>query len=240
MRLITRGGLDWTHRYGDLGEAFRALPCREAVIDGEIVVLDAGGVSRFALLQDALSRGARQRARLLRLRPACGWTAGTCAAVPLDAAQGAAGAAARRGDRALGDPVQRPRRGAAARPSTSRSSRMGLEGVVSKRASAPYQSGPVEDLDQGQGEAVRRLRHRRLHRVGRRRAGSARWRSASGSTASSSIAARSGPASTRRRCADLLARLRAARGPELAHRRARRRTSAGCGRCCRRGSSIPT
>ena len=59
VRLVTRGGLDWTHRYGDLAEAFRALPCREAVVDGEIVVQDEGGVSRFALLQDALSRGAR-------------------------------------------------------------------------------------------------------------------------------------------------------------------------------------
>ena len=28
-RLITRAGLDWTHRYGDLADAFRALPCRQ-------------------------------------------------------------------------------------------------------------------------------------------------------------------------------------------------------------------
>jgi ATP-dependent DNA ligase len=39
VRLITRSGLDWTHRYGDLGAAFAALPCWDAVIDGEIVVL---------------------------------------------------------------------------------------------------------------------------------------------------------------------------------------------------------
>ena len=57
---MTRSGLDWTHRYGDLADAFRGLPCREAVVDGEIVVLDDTGVSRFALLQDALSRGARR------------------------------------------------------------------------------------------------------------------------------------------------------------------------------------
>ena len=29
VRLITRAGLDWTHRYGDLADAFRALPCRQ-------------------------------------------------------------------------------------------------------------------------------------------------------------------------------------------------------------------
>ncbi|RUV63072.1 ATP-dependent DNA ligase, partial [Mesorhizobium sp. M5C.F.Ca.IN.020.29.1.1] len=33
VRLITRAGLDWTRRYGDLPHAFARLPCREAVID---------------------------------------------------------------------------------------------------------------------------------------------------------------------------------------------------------------
>jgi DNA ligase D len=56
-RLVTRGGLDWTRRYGDLPQAFASLPCRNAIIDGEIVVLDRQGVSRFGLLQEALSAG---------------------------------------------------------------------------------------------------------------------------------------------------------------------------------------
>lgn len=58
VRLITRGGLDWTRRYGDLPDAFAELNCREAVIDGEIVVLDDKGISRFGMLQDALGEGA--------------------------------------------------------------------------------------------------------------------------------------------------------------------------------------
>ena len=58
VRLITRGGLDWTKRYGDLPDAFADLNCREAVIDGEIVVLDDKGISRFGMLQDALATGA--------------------------------------------------------------------------------------------------------------------------------------------------------------------------------------
>ncbi|EAR51244.1 hypothetical protein OG2516_14556 [Oceanicola granulosus HTCC2516] len=61
VRLITRGGLDWTHRYGTLPDAFAALPCKGAVLDGEIAVLDAQGVSRFALLQEALSEGPGER-----------------------------------------------------------------------------------------------------------------------------------------------------------------------------------
>lgn len=58
-RLLTRSGLDWTHRYGDLAAAFGKLKCRNAVIDGEIVVLDEKGISRFALLQEALGNGAQ-------------------------------------------------------------------------------------------------------------------------------------------------------------------------------------
>ena len=57
-RLVTRGGLDWTRRYGDLPHAFTSLGLRQAVIDGEIVVLDGKGISHFSLLQNALSEGA--------------------------------------------------------------------------------------------------------------------------------------------------------------------------------------
>jgi DNA ligase D-like protein (predicted 3'-phosphoesterase) len=57
VRLITRAGLDWTHRYGLLPQAFSQLPCKSAILDGEIVVLDDRGISRFTLLQEALSEG---------------------------------------------------------------------------------------------------------------------------------------------------------------------------------------
>ena len=100
-------------------------------------------------------------------------------------------------------------------------SELGLEGIVSKRADAPYQSGALEDLAQGQGAASRRLRHRRLHGVGRRRGACGARRSANGSTASCSIAARSAPASTPRRSRDLLARLRAAATTGATHARRR-------------------
>lgn len=139
VRLITRGGLDWTHRYGDLADAFRALPCREAIVDGEIVVLDDKGVSRFARLQDALSRGAKTELvffafDLLRLD---GWT---LTGAPLEKRKallaqllaGATGRSAiqysdhvRGGGRAFYDQV----------------SALGLEGVVSKRAGAVYRPG---------------------------------------------------------------------------------------------------
>ena len=73
---------------------------------------------------------------------------------------------------------------------------------------------PLEDLDQGQGAADRRLRRSPASPARRRTAGSARWRSPSGSTASSSTAARSAPASTPPPSPTLLARLEPLAGGE--------------------------
>ena len=51
--LKTRAGLDWTHRFPVLAEAAGALP--DAVIDGEVVALDQHGTPDFAALQGALA-----------------------------------------------------------------------------------------------------------------------------------------------------------------------------------------
>jgi len=56
-RLITRNGLDWTHRYRGLGKAFEKLACKSAILDGEVVVSDARGVSSLNLLEAALDEG---------------------------------------------------------------------------------------------------------------------------------------------------------------------------------------
>ncbi|TIL55126.1 MAG: ATP-dependent DNA ligase, partial [Mesorhizobium sp.] len=56
VRLLTRAGLDWTSKFdGPVTAALAGLKCREAVIDGEIIVLADSGVSSFALLQADLS-----------------------------------------------------------------------------------------------------------------------------------------------------------------------------------------
>jgi len=57
VRLLTRNGHDWTARYGTLADAFGALPGTSAAIDGEVVVLDDRGISRFGDLQKALANG---------------------------------------------------------------------------------------------------------------------------------------------------------------------------------------
>lgn len=55
VRMLTRNGHDWTARFFPIATALRGLPCREAILDGEVVVLDTSGASDFAALQDALS-----------------------------------------------------------------------------------------------------------------------------------------------------------------------------------------
>ncbi len=60
-RLFTRNGHDWTDRYQPIASAFAAVPCKSAMIDGEIGVQDANGVMRLSEIQEALSDGATER-----------------------------------------------------------------------------------------------------------------------------------------------------------------------------------
>src|SRR5262249_40199653 len=53
----TRNGHDWTARYHALAKAFEKLPCKSALIDGEVVVQDARGHTSINLLEQALSDG---------------------------------------------------------------------------------------------------------------------------------------------------------------------------------------
>jgi bifunctional non-homologous end joining protein LigD len=51
-RLLTRNGHDWTSRYPFIARALSGLTVGSAVLDGELVALDAEGRSRFSLLAD--------------------------------------------------------------------------------------------------------------------------------------------------------------------------------------------
>jgi DNA ligase D len=57
VRLITRNGHDWTARYGSLARPFAKLACQNAIIDGEVVVQDPRGVTSLDLLERALADG---------------------------------------------------------------------------------------------------------------------------------------------------------------------------------------
>jgi bifunctional non-homologous end joining protein LigD len=53
-RILNRHGQDWTERFARLAREAATLPVAEAVLDGEIVVLQADGTTSFQALQNAL------------------------------------------------------------------------------------------------------------------------------------------------------------------------------------------
>lgn len=144
VRLLTRTGLDWTERFGArIADALAALPCHTALIDGEVVALGEGGISSFSALQAALSEGKTknlvfyafdllhldgedlQREPLLARKERLEEL--------LKAAE--ADSPLRYSEHFI-EPGQTMLRHAC---------RMGLEGVISKRAEAPYRSGRGRD-----------------------------------------------------------------------------------------------
>ncbi|HEY6630197.1 MAG TPA: DNA ligase D [Rhizobiaceae bacterium] len=140
VTLFTRKGLDWTAKFGTaIAEALAALDCQDAILDGEVAVLSDSGVASFSALQAALSAGRTERMlfyvfdllhldgedlrgeplieRKAKLHKLVGATEGTSPVLYSEhfVAPGEA--------------------------MLTQACRMGLEGVVSKRADAPYQSG---------------------------------------------------------------------------------------------------
>jgi bifunctional non-homologous end joining protein LigD len=64
-RLISRNGHDWTARMPEVAKAATEVDADEAVLDGEVVMLDRHGISRFQLLQNAFGRQATRAATSL-------------------------------------------------------------------------------------------------------------------------------------------------------------------------------
>jgi bifunctional non-homologous end joining protein LigD len=140
VRLLTRTGLDWTEKFGDAIVAELAgLKCSDAIIDGEIVVLADSGVSSFSLLQADLSAKRTDRFiyyvfDLMRL------DGEDLRAEPLverkQALQELLGKQSASSAARFSDHFAEP-----GKIMLEHACRMGLEGVVSKRADAPYRSG---------------------------------------------------------------------------------------------------
>jgi bifunctional non-homologous end joining protein LigD len=60
VQLLTRSGLDWTHRMRAVAEEIKAIPGQSILLDGELVVLADDGTTSFADLQAAFQDGARK------------------------------------------------------------------------------------------------------------------------------------------------------------------------------------
>jgi len=55
-RVCARSGQDYTRTMAPIAKALTALPCREAIIDGEVAAPEANGVSRTLAVRRALQR----------------------------------------------------------------------------------------------------------------------------------------------------------------------------------------
>jgi bifunctional non-homologous end joining protein LigD len=140
VKLYTRTGLDWTHKFGAaITRALAGLDLDTAVIDGEIVVLGDNGVSVFSELQLALSEGHTER-MLFYLFDLLYLDGRDLTSEPLldrkEKLRDLLGTLDERGPVRFSEHFSEP-----GKVMLEHACRMGLEGVVSKRADAPYHSG---------------------------------------------------------------------------------------------------
>ncbi len=131
--LLTRRGLDWTGRFAAIAAAAIELPCTSALIDGEAVVYDSRGITSFQRLQNALTTGAEPIVLVgFDLLYRDGWDLMRVPLVErkraLAALLGASGAAI-----AYGEHVTQ-----SGSEFFKAACQLGLEGIVAKRAEAPY------------------------------------------------------------------------------------------------------
>jgi bifunctional non-homologous end joining protein LigD len=144
VRLESRGGHDWSERFPSAAAALAALPARTALLDGEAIVRDEHGVSRFQALQAALGRGAR----------AAGVELALFDCVHLDGRNLAGARLVGRKELLeglleelpAGSPLLYSAHQLGRGPEFfAASCESGLEGILSKRADAPYRSGRSRD-----------------------------------------------------------------------------------------------
>ena len=144
VKLLTRSGLDWTARFGKgLVAALAGLPCETALIDGELVALGDNGISSFSALQQSLSDG-----------KTAGLVYFAFDLIHLDGEDLRAESLLARKERLHhlleAGPADGPLRYSEhfvepGQTMLTHACRMGLEGVISKRADAPYRSGRGRD-----------------------------------------------------------------------------------------------
>ncbi len=56
IRIFTRNWYDWTSKFWPIAMDAKLLPCTSAILDGEVIVTDERGVSVFGLLPEAIRR----------------------------------------------------------------------------------------------------------------------------------------------------------------------------------------
>jgi bifunctional non-homologous end joining protein LigD len=134
-RLFTRKALDWTERFPEIARDGRSLP--DCIIDGEICALNAEGVSDFGVLQTALSD--HKTGALIYYVFDCLFASGSdLRKRSLDERKRILEELLKRAPKRL---YFVPHFISSGEAMLTAACRMDLEGVISKRLDAPYQSG---------------------------------------------------------------------------------------------------
>jgi bifunctional non-homologous end joining protein LigD len=140
-RLITRHGKDWTDRFSPVAREAAKLPVRQAILDGEVVVLEPDGTTSFQTLQNALAENRQDDLVYFAfdLIYLDGYDLRGASLMDRKAALlellAGGGKAIRPGDHIEGDGEDFYRQAC----------NFALEGIVSKRADLPYHSGRNKD-----------------------------------------------------------------------------------------------
>ncbi len=153
VQLLTRNGEDWTERMPSLAQALAKLNVKSAILDGEFVALDEKGLTDFQLLQNSFSGKAQAPLAYyafdllhldeLDLRPAALLARKAKLKEVLGTLPKAAAEVVRYSDHVVGNGAK----------FFAQAAKLGLEGVVSKRASSAYHAGRGKDWQKSKSGA---------------------------------------------------------------------------------------
>jgi bifunctional non-homologous end joining protein LigD len=139
VTLISRNGKDWTTAFPTIAKAVAALPLADGLIDGEIAIVLPDGRTSFQMLQNAFS-GGRSEGTLVYfvfdLLRANGKRLHSLPLVERKARLEALVGRRKTGPIRYADHVE-----GSGKPFFVRACRLGLEGIISKRAAEPYRRG---------------------------------------------------------------------------------------------------
>jgi DNA ligase D-like protein (predicted ligase) len=137
VRLLTRTGLDWTHKYPAIASAVSSLPARQAYLDGELCGVRPDGTTSFSLIQNASDTG-NGDALVFCLFDLLHLDGETISAMPLKERKERLRALLSHASAPLQFSDHQIGRG---RAFYEHACALKLEGIVSKRADAPYAPG---------------------------------------------------------------------------------------------------
>jgi bifunctional non-homologous end joining protein LigD len=158
IKLLTRTGLDWSHRYRRTIEALRSLKVKSAHLDGELCALNTDGVPVFSRLQAAMDEG-RTDHLVFYVFDLLFLDGESTAALPLVEHKKRLQRLIRKSIDGLRYSEHITGDGPRFR---AEACKLGLEGAISKRADQPYSPGDRAHLGQVEVPKPRRIRCCRL------------------------------------------------------------------------------